>query len=533
MILLLALLAQWEPLKLPEAGKTFRGIAASDAQSLWIVGDQGLCLRSTDGGRAWKAVPLGTTATLRAIRFLNDKAGFAVGDGDPDAPKPSGHVVMGRRMTSGTVLWTLDGGQTWKKAHPPTNFEITCAEARAGGPVQLGNSGGEMHLDGDILRGPWDGKEFKGYRCYRALFDIRALDAKRWVAAGSPVSVGFTPPPTDPLYTQKDCRALFSRDGGETWAPSKGSDGPRTLRGLAVAGARLLGVGDGGVVLASDDKGESWKSLTSGCAQDLFAAASAGQTALAVGDQETTLISADGGQSWKRTSSGATGAFLAVVAHGDGFIAVGENGLARRASTKALLAAKAVEPPSPAATTAKGPTKDQRERIRAGSVSVYEIDVDAPAMRMKLGFHREEKITAVGATSYTVETAVVKGTPPPGTPPKASGEVPFESLLDFPAFKPGESKEESDRGGRLTRKRLPDETVKVGETSLECVVIEENGQTADGGMSIRSKSWYARSAEVPGSGLVKSESTQEVAAPQGKITITQTLKLRNFQRGKK
>src|SRR5687767_11480202 len=142
-ILLAALLSQsspWDSLKLPEAaaGKTLRGVAAI-GQTVWIVGDRGLFLRSADGGKSWQVQPLGTPATLRAVRFLNDKAGLVVGDGDPAAPKPNGHIVMGRQMTSATVLWTVDGGQTWKTGHPPTNFEITCAET-LGGAIQLGNS---------------------------------------------------------------------------------------------------------------------------------------------------------------------------------------------------------------------------------------------------------------------------------------------------------------------------------------------------------------------------------------------------------
>jgi photosystem II stability/assembly factor-like uncharacterized protein len=529
MILLLAtLLAQWEPLKLPEAvaGKTLRGVAAV-GQIAWIVGDQGLCLRSADGGKAWEVRPLGTPATLRAVRFLNDKAGLVVGDGDPDAPKPAGHVVMGRQMTSATVLWTQDGGQTWKKGHPPTNFEITCAETR-GGPVQLGNSGGEGHLDGDILRSAGGVDAFKSRRCYRALFDIRALDEKRWVAVGSPVSVGFTPPPTEPLYTDKNCRALVSRDGGETWTPSKGSDGPGCLRAMAV-GSRLFAVGDGGVVLSSEDKGETWVAVTTGCADNLNAVASTAQAVIAVGDHETALVSPDG-RNWKRTSSGKS-AFLAVDALGDGFLAVGEAGVARRASAKALLAAKAVEPP-PAKPAAKGPSKAQRERFRSGSVSLYEVDVQAPAMNLKLNFQREEKITAVSATSYTIDVAVVKGTPPPGSPTKGSLDIPFESVVDVREWKPGESREESDRGGRLTRTRLPDETVKVGEHSLECVVVEEKAQSTDGGTSVRGKNWFAKSADVPGLGLVKTETLQEMAGPQGKITVNQTVKLLSWRRGK-
>lgn len=531
----------WEPLKLPDAaaGKELRGIASPDGRSGWIVGDKGLCLQSQDGGRTWKVRTLGTPATLRSIRFMSEKVGFVVGDGDPEAPKAAGHVVMGRQMTSGTVLWTLDGGETWKKANPPTNFEITCAEAR-GGPVQFGNSGGEAHLDGDTLRsaadvGKWDGKDFKSSRCYRALFDIRSVDGKQWVAAGSAVSVGFVPPPTDPLYTDGKCRALFSRDGGETWAPSKGSEGPGCLRAVAV-GLRILAVGDGGAILSSEDKGATWKSLTSGCPQDLSAVAwspTEARTAVAVGDKETALVSSDGGQTWKRTSSGASGGFLAVASFGDGFIAVGDAGLARRASVKALVAAKAVEPPAPAARApAKGPTKEQLERAQAGSVSLYEVDLDIPAMKMKSNFQKEERITAVSATAYTLEVEVVKGSAPAGQPTKGSVQMEFETLIDYGTWKPGETREENNKADRLSRTRLADETVKVGEKAVDCIVILVKAQTADGGMTIENKSWFAKSTEVPGIGFVKEMITQEVTAPQGKIKVSQSTTLLSFRRGK-
>lgn len=539
--ILLAVAAQtspWEPLKLPEpaAGKTLRGVATASPQSVWIVGDQGLCLTSKDAGRSWTLKPLSTIATLRAVRFFTDKAGMIVGDGDPDAPKATGHIVMGRRMTAATVLWTLDAGETWKKGHPPTNFEIVCAERR-GGPVQFGNSGGENHLDGDVLRSSggidaWTGKDFKSNRCFRAIFDIRALDADRWVAVGSPVSVGFTPPPKDALYTSNGCRALLSRDGGETWAPSSGSDGEGCLRGLAAGPSRLLAVGDGGAIVSSDDRGETWKARASGCAQDLFAVASAAQAALAVGDKETTLLSSDGGQTWKRTSSGAGGAFLAVAVLGDAFLIVGDGGMARRASTKALLAAKAAAPPKePAKAAPKGPTKAQLERVQVGAVAVYEVNLDAPAMNMKINYHQEQKISAVTASGYTIDFQVVKGTPPAGSPTKGSAQAVFDGGIDYSTWKVGDKEDQSDKSGKSTRTRLPDEPVRVGEKSLDCIVIDVTAQTADGANSVRTKYWFAKSTEVPAAGIVRQDTLQETEGPQGKIRLTQTLTLLSYRRG--
>lgn len=533
MTLYLALLLQaspWEPIPLPEAaaGRTLRGVAAA-GEAVWIVGDRGLCLRSPDGGRRWAVRSLGTAATLRSIRFFDAKLGVVTGDGDPDAPKPTGHIVMGRAMKSGTVLWTLDGGETWKKAHPPTNFEILCAEARSG-PFQFGNSGGDLHPDGDVLRGAaapddWDGKGYQARRCYRALFDIRAVDAKRWVAVGSPVSVGFTPPPKDALYAAQACRALVSRDGGETWAPSKGSEGPGALRGLAVGASRLLAVGDAGALLASDDRGESWTAAGGVGNRGLTAVVSTERASVAVGEEETALVSADGGRSWKRISAGKD-AFLALAAVGDDILAVGERGLARKASTPALLAAKAVEvPAAPAKPEPKGPTGAQRKRVMPGSAAVYRVVLDAPAMKLKLDFQREEKITALSEKDFTVDATVLKGTPPPGTPAKGEVKLPFSMLEDLGELKVGETQTENDKTGRATRTRRENETLKIGERSLDCYVVEGVLQTADGGMTMRQKSWFAKGAEVPGLGLVKEELVQEMAGPQGPIRVTQVTTL--------
>ena len=532
----------WEPLKLPEAaGKSLYGMSSLESGSGWIVGESGLCLQTRDGGRTWKLRPLGTAATLRSVRFLNEKTGIIVGDGDADSPKPTGHIVMGRQMYSGLILRTSDGGETWRKSYAPTNFEMHCAETR-GGPVQFGISGGEAHLDGDILRtaadlDAWDSKDFKSYRCYRALFDIRAVDDKQWVAVGSAVSVGFVPPPTDPLYTNAKVRALYSPDRGEHWTPSKTSEGDGVLRGLSVdpKGLRILTVGDGGAILSSEDKGASWKPLNSGCTQDLAAVAwcpKDPKLAVAVGDRLTTLVSPDGGQTWKRTSPGGPGILLSVAFFGDVVLAAGDGGRVWRSSTAKLREAKPVDPPASPSAADKGPTKAQKERAVVGAVSLYEFSVDAPAMKIKSTFQKEERITAVSPTGYTVEVDVVKGSPPAGAQVKGTVQVGFADSVDFGSWKIGETQEENSNGARVTRTRLADEPVKVGETSFDCIVVQVKARTADGGTSMENKSWFAKSTEIPGIGFVKEEITQEIAGLQGKIRLSQTTTLLSVRRPK-
>src|SRR5262249_38343190 len=74
------------------------------------------------------------------------------------------------------------------------------------------------------------------------------------------------------------------------------------LIALAAAGARLVAVGDRGIIVYSDDRGASWTQaavptqalLTGVC---FFEA----QRGVAVGHDLVALASADGGHSWRRT----------------------------------------------------------------------------------------------------------------------------------------------------------------------------------------------------------------------------------------
>jgi photosystem II stability/assembly factor-like uncharacterized protein len=520
------------------AGRALRGVAFIDGQSGWIVGDKGLCLETRDGGRTWKAEDVRTQATLRSVRFVDAKVGIITGDGDPDAPKPVGHIVTGRAMRSGTAFWTQDGGETWMKSYLPTNFEVRCAQVGRG-PVQFGISGGEDHLDGDILRsstdlGAWNAKDFKSYRCYRALFDIRALDDRRWVAAGSPVSVGFMPTPTEALYTKGKCRVLFSDDGGETWSPANGSEGPKSLRALLIAkqGARVLAAGDAGAILASEDKGTSWRPLNTGCDHDLFALSSSvtdPQVIIAVGDKETTLVSLDGGQGWKRASWGNSGAFLSIASAGDWFIVVGENAMARRAGVKSLAEAKSVSPP--AAPPKPGLTKAQRERVRVGDRSTYEVDVEVPSLNIKRNYQKVEKITSLTSTGFTLEVEVVKGEPIPGEPQTDTLDISFKDLPDYSTWKVGDEREERHKYGKTIRTRLADQTVRIGEKTWDCFVVQSNVELSVGSGPERVKRWIAKSAEIPGTGVVKAEVTMELDSPRGRVTLRQSTRLLTVGRG--
>ncbi len=332
----------WKAIALPReaAGVALNQVYFLDDTTGWIVGDKGLCLATRDGGAAWQIVKTGSAANLRAVRFIDAGTGWLLGDGDPAAPPARGHVVMGtgKPNTSGTLLSTTDGGKTWKRRWMLTNFELTAIDTPDGKAMQIGHSGGANHPDGDLIVSANGGKDWSARRAYRALLDVRTLDATRWVAVGSCVSVMFFPSPDEPLYTRGAARAIYSSDGGQTWSVAEGSDarpGPMLRRLAWRKGLPLLAVGDRGAILISDDAGAHWKPAQRSVSGNLRGVAwgnGDSPLALAVGVGGTAALSANGGKNWTSAEAGTTTSLNSVCAAGKDFIAVGENGLALKAT---------------------------------------------------------------------------------------------------------------------------------------------------------------------------------------------------------
>jgi len=72
------------------------------------VGDTGLILRTTDGGRTWMESQRDNTFNgeyLRKIRFYNSKIGWVVG-------------------YDGVVFHTKDGEETWQRQKGPTSNDL-------------------------------------------------------------------------------------------------------------------------------------------------------------------------------------------------------------------------------------------------------------------------------------------------------------------------------------------------------------------------------------------------------------------------
>lgn len=74
----------------------WKDVEVVNASVAWIVGENGLMAKTENGGATWTSLAKVVTSNLNAIEFLSSETGFIVGD-------------------SGTILYTFDSGATWTK----------------------------------------------------------------------------------------------------------------------------------------------------------------------------------------------------------------------------------------------------------------------------------------------------------------------------------------------------------------------------------------------------------------------------------
>jgi len=68
----------------------------TDPNKVWAVGPVGTIIHSQDGGETWENLSLGRDVTLNGVSFANDTEGWVVGE-------------------FGSILHTSDGGKTWQE----------------------------------------------------------------------------------------------------------------------------------------------------------------------------------------------------------------------------------------------------------------------------------------------------------------------------------------------------------------------------------------------------------------------------------
>ncbi len=304
---------QWQRASTP-AREVLTAVAFADERRGWAVGHGGVILASVDGGASWQLQKvLDEHPVLLSVHFADERRGWAVGHG-------------------GVILASVDGGASWQLQkvldEHPVLLSVHFADERRGwavghGPVVLHTTDGgatwaEQAITPDMPE---------------PLFDVTFLDAETGVAVGAFGQIWRT----EDGGQRWESVSLHAQDGGafgEVMGGNGVSVADAHLYGVACfpqpGCAQLFAVGEGGVMLRSDDAGKSWRYVDSGSDVSFFGIVANAQHLLAFGMFGHAIVSEDGGETWSEIETDTERSLLAASWLPDGgAVLVGNDGVAR------------------------------------------------------------------------------------------------------------------------------------------------------------------------------------------------------------
>ena len=79
------------------------GVYALDTDNVWVVGEDGTLIKTTDGGMSWINVPNNFTRNIKCVEFINPDTGWIAG------------AISGSSGDDDLIYRTTDGGITWEQ----------------------------------------------------------------------------------------------------------------------------------------------------------------------------------------------------------------------------------------------------------------------------------------------------------------------------------------------------------------------------------------------------------------------------------
>ena len=245
----------------PDLWKCF----ASPDGRLWVAGDRGTILVSTDA-TTWTAMSSRLTEEMTDVDFVDARLGWAV-------------------SRSGTILHTVDGGQSWAVESSASRILRGCSFLDASRGVVTG--------EGLLLTTSDGGLTWSSTPTSVGTADCEYVDETH-------------------LWRVGESGIYASTDGGTTWSPQTSGTTQELYDCEFTSPSSGWAVGDR-VVLRTTDGGANWRqtmSPTTGVRQCRFLTP---QTGIMVGDGGFVRTTTDGGNSWvsrvATTSHLSTGAF--------------------------------------------------------------------------------------------------------------------------------------------------------------------------------------------------------------------------------
>ena len=274
----------WVPFKINTGGNDLNTVYFLDSKRGWVGGDGGYLSSTDDSGQSWVRQTVSTTAGINDIYFRDKEAGFLLAGnaifvtGDNGAhwtqsriflpeefegadvelysvrfsSKKKGWVVGSiskrERVVDSILVYTDDGGQTWRRQRAPSRLELIHIDF-------VSDKRGWIVGDGGTILFTRDGgaswtKQNAGFT--GTLYHVDFRNDKNGWAVGERGTL------------------LRTIDGGETWSVVPTNVNVTLLSVQFLNDEEGWAIGRGGTILRSNDEGTTWVRQESTTKQNLY-----------------------------------------------------------------------------------------------------------------------------------------------------------------------------------------------------------------------------------------------------------------------
>lgn len=302
-----------------------QGVYAIDSDNVWVVGEDGTLVKTTDGGINWINVPNNFTRNIKCVEFINPDTGWIAG------------AISGSSGDDDLIYWTTDGGATWEQQILDNGvvieiFDIEFMRDSPADSVRGFIAGGLASVfKTDDYGTTWE--DLSGNCGEGNFWSCSFADKNHGWFVGMPSAVNY--------YT-----IMCTTDGGTTFGTQTNPTNPeQPLRGVCFSNTQNgIAVGLGYTILFTSDGGANWEVRPTTCSRWNSVYLSETGKAWAVGKSGAIAYSVDWGYTWEVQESGVTSELWEVhfIDDDEGWIVgggVGQPGVILHTTTGGVITA--------------------------------------------------------------------------------------------------------------------------------------------------------------------------------------------------